>query len=78
MNGLTSSPLIVWTVYDSPREYPGFFVARAHVVNDGVCYATMKMYLGLTLEEVRRQLPAGLVRFPREHGDEPQIVESWL
>jgi hypothetical protein len=70
--------LVIWTVYDNPLDMPGFFVARAHIVEDGFSSPTAAMFIGLSLAEVRRQLPPGLFCMPRQDGDEPHIVESWL
>jgi hypothetical protein len=73
-----SDDLVIWTVYENPLDMPGFFVARAHIVREGFTYPTAAMFIGLTLAEVRRQLPRGLFCMPRQDGDEPPIVESWL
>jgi hypothetical protein len=31
-----------------------------------------------TLHEAREAIPPGLVCFPRQEGDDPKIVETWL
>lgn len=68
----------IWTVYQSPLDYPGEFVARRWVIGVGVAHATDEVRRADTLENLRRILPPGLYRLPRQRGDEPQIVESWV
>jgi hypothetical protein len=72
--------LAIWTIYDSPRDYPGLFVARLFLICIGELepVGTGKVFLAETLEGVRNQLPPGLYRMPRDPSDEPAIVESWL
>jgi hypothetical protein len=72
--------LAIWTIYDSPRDYPGLFVARLFLICKGELepVGTGKVFLAETLEGVRNQLPPGLYRMPRDPSDEPAIVESWL
>ena len=77
---MTVDDLAIWTIYDSPTDYPGLFVARLFLICKGelepVC--TSKLFLSETLDGVRRQLPPGLYRMPRSPSDEPAIVEIWL
>jgi len=66
--------LSLWTVYDSPSDYPGRFVARRFELNR----PTRLVLVASSLEGVRRLLPPGLYCLPRLPGDEPHIVEVWL
>ena len=62
--------LVIWTIYWSPSDYPGEFVARAHVVGKGgEIDGTKYIKRGQTLQAIHEQLPAGLIRFPRHDGD---------
>lgn len=72
--------LPMWTVYDSPLDYPGKFVARCWVVkpNEPEPLRTGSVIIAPTLEIVRRMLPPGLHCLVRSEGDEPTIVETWL
>ena len=70
--------LVIWTIYWSPTDYPGEYVARAHIVGRKRSGATKYIRRGSTLQSIHDQLPIGLVRFPRSPDDEPQIVESWM
>jgi hypothetical protein len=70
--------LPVWTIYRPiTREYPGFWVARMHIV-----LPTMKptrfVITHDTLEELRTLLPPGLVRAAADPRDVPEIEETWL
>ncbi|MFL5280770.1 MAG: hypothetical protein ACJ8AW_07150 [Rhodopila sp.] len=58
-------------VQDQPR--PGAFTAR--LVADT---PTPYVLVGETLEELRVQLPQGLVRSARVPGDPPDLVEVWF
>ena len=66
--------LELWTIYDSPIDLPGRFVARKWVLDK----PTSELLQDKTLEGLRAKLPAGLHCMPRSHGDEPQIVETWM
>lgn len=69
--------LVLWTVYDSPSDYPGQFVARKWLVKQEPI-ATDELVTGSTLQSVRDQLPGGLHCMPRSLGDDAKIVETWL
>jgi hypothetical protein len=75
---MTRDPLIIWTVYDHPRDYPDSFVARRSEVTGGVVRLTTDMFVADTLGELRALLPPGLHCLPRYPDDQPHIVEVWL
>lgn len=64
----------VWTVYNSPKDYPGKFVARRWELTT----PTDDVIVADTLDEVRERLPLGLYPLDRHPGDDPVIVETWL
>jgi hypothetical protein len=74
----------LWTVYRSPVDYPGVFVARRFVImprragGRPEAIATSEMFVADSLEEVRALLPAGMFCLPRLGPDQPQIVETWV
>jgi len=68
----------LWTVTENPRDFPGKFVARLHVVEAGQVFATKVHMVADTLQEIRRLLPPGLARIPRSEIDDDVIVETWL
>lgn len=72
--------LSMWTVFDSPPDFPGLFVAREFRICHGISVPvpTANHFVGRTLEEVRAALPPRLYRIQRAECDEPKIVETWL
>jgi hypothetical protein len=70
--------LPMWTIYDHPLDFPDVFVARrVEVTGDGPIPGE-EIYTGDSLDEVRAQLPPGLVCFTRHPHDDPVIVETWF
>lgn len=69
--------LSIWTVYQHPKDYPAQFVARRFEATNPLT-ATTDLLQADDLNGLREQLPAGLYRLPRESGDDPVIVETWL
>lgn len=74
----TDNCLAIWTVYNSPEDYPGLFVVRKWLVTEGVETPTAEVFFADTLGAVRTLIPPGLVLVPRAELDDPVIVESWL
>jgi hypothetical protein len=71
--------LSMWTVYDRPVNFEGRFVAVEFRIVPGISEpVAASHFVATTLEAVRAMLPRGLYRMPRNDGDEPQIVETWL
>lgn len=68
----------LWTIYVSPTDFPGQFVARRWYSSSVRQEATTDVLSGSTLDSVRGQLPGGLRNIGRRRGDEPQIVEVWI
>jgi hypothetical protein len=66
--------LEIWTVYDSPIDLPGRFVARKWVLEK----PTNELLQDQTLEGLRNKLPPGLTRLARATQDDPKIVETWI
>jgi len=66
--------LEIWTIYDSPIDLPGRFVARKWVLDR----PTDKLLQDRTLEGLREKLPQGLVRLDRSPQDDPKIIETWV
>lgn len=81
--GEPSPPLVtaefsLWTVYASPRDYPGKFVARRWAIRQGQAVATDSVRVADTLADVRAALPRGMHRIVRAPVDDACIVESWV
>lgn len=72
----------LWTVYDSPKDYHGQFIARKFVIVGGgqnvTAKATDQFLTSDTLAGLRSSLPEGLKRMDRMPDDDPVIVEVWL
>jgi hypothetical protein len=75
-----NDPLVIWTIYDSPRDYPGKHVLRGWAVpgEDGALSRSLDRTVHGSLAEARAALPDGLVRLDRHPSDDPCIVETWL
>lgn len=78
---MAREPMYAWTIYDRPRDYPNCAVARRFLCELPDPAPTSDFIVGPTVEAVRAEVNKrypGLVCFPRQPGDEPQIVETWL
>ena len=76
-----SQQLLIYTIYGRPSDYPTEFVCRrwnGYAQMPTVLDTSEPFARGKTLDEVRRQLPAGLTNIGRERMDDPVIVESWV
>jgi hypothetical protein len=83
MNGIPRpehARLQLWTVYDSPLDYPGLFVARMSLVGaGGGTERTEHRLVSSDLTAIRTQLMAwGLHCLTRHPDDAPHILEVWL
>ena len=66
-----------FTVYNSPKDFPGKHVVRMWLVSHEV-KSTNLVGVFDTLEQARAFVPPDLIRMPREEADDPVIVETWL
>lgn len=64
----------VFTVYYNPTDFPGKYVVRLF---DGP-QPTRLLVVTDTLKAVREAIPPMFYRVPREPGDEPKMLETWL
>ncbi len=69
--------LSLWTVYERPTDFPEKFVARRWIVAPQPL-ATDDAIFADDLEGLRKMIPAGLIQIPRQLGDDPVIVETWV
>lgn len=70
-----------YVVYERPRDYPENYVVRRQVVlaTGKIAVDKNPWAIGMSLEEVRSAIPAGLYRLARDpEEDEQQLVESWV
>ena len=70
---LAHVPIIA--VYDNPKDYPGKFIARLWDI--GKKPTRFVMVKG-GLEDIRKNIPSGMVRLPPSPLDDPILVETWL
>jgi hypothetical protein len=85
MTAVNRKPFLsMFTVYDSPADYPGRFVVRRFTIGRGSdnhdpVPDPEPMFVGPDLESARDAIPlsadACLHRSPE---DEPSIVETWV
>lgn len=70
----------IWTVYDSPADYPGMYVVRhSHIANDGrVIMDARPLIVADSYAGAKASIPIGLQCVPRDLYDEPQIREIWI
>lgn len=76
---LEPTPLEMWTIYDHPRDAPEFSVARKWLILPGCPIWTDVTMMEDDVETLRKYfITAGRHCLPREDGDDPVIVESWI
>ena len=74
-------PLVMWTVYEHPKDCPGEYVARKFVITEDVYRSSNESISSRSLTDVRnvlRSLYPGLIQLKRPPDDEPHVVEVWL
>jgi hypothetical protein len=77
---MSDDDLIMWVIYDKPKDYPDGFVARPWAIRRGVpAPAPLDHTITApTLGLIRRRFPPGLYRMPSAPVDDPVIVETWF
>jgi hypothetical protein len=72
--------LAIYTVYASPRDYPGEYVARRSLIDPAGSIEPDREICARShsLTMLRAALPPGLYCLPRNPNDDPAIVECWL
>jgi len=72
-----SETLRMWTIYFNPSDHPGRWVVRGWSVGQATV-PDVGCAVVATLDDARAIVPPGLACIPRDLGDDPSIVESWL
>jgi hypothetical protein len=71
--------VVMWTVYFNPDDHPDKYVVRGWDVTEyGSRPHDVPIAVTDTLQQARQAVPRGCVRLDVAHGDEAEIVESWL
>ena len=71
-------PLVMWTIYDHPFDYPNSWVMRKWFVTAKGAIPDQEVLLANDIDTLRTALPPGMVRLCRNKNDDPAIVESWV
>ncbi len=71
----TPPPLVMYVIYDHPRDYPHAFVVRMW---EDDAPRELPFAIQPTLDDARATLPPGLHRIDRHPFDDAVIVEVWL
>lgn len=64
----------IYTIYENPSDYPGKFVMRKFIGDK----PTNDHIISDTLEQIRKSVPHGLVRFDRHPADDVTVIETWF
>lgn len=70
--------LMIWTLYDHPRDYPSGYVLRPTAVLAGVTLFSPIVWYASTPEELEAILPDGVIRMGPQEGDDPVILSVWM
>lgn len=76
-----SPPLVMWKVYEHPKECAAEYVARKFVITEDSYGPSKESISSRSLRDVRnllRTLYRGLIQLQLSPDDEPHIVEVWL
>lgn len=68
----------MWVVTHKTKDFPGLYVVRIHEIGSGYTRPTEQFHTAPSLEEVRKFIPLGMTKLPRDPQDDPVIVESWV
>jgi hypothetical protein len=71
--------LRMYAIFDSPRDFPGFFVVRGWTIGEGILVPDDKETAKVsTIEEAREAIPDGLVQIEKSPFDDPAMAEVWI
>lgn len=74
-----SNRLIMFVLYDHPRDFPDEIVCRKWHLVDGELMVESSLFArGRSLDAVREALPFGLTRLSAHDQDDPAIAETWI
>ena len=71
--------LTVWVIYDHPKDYPEYFLARKFVyINNGL-KPTFDILKNVEIDNIRNSLrDKCFTLLPRHQDDDEKIVETWI
>ena len=73
-NILSNYKLPLITIYKSPNDFPGQYVARLFDLTNATPYHVVAQ----SYELIKDTIPSHMVRLERNPGDYPVIVEVWV
>jgi hypothetical protein len=75
--------LVFWIIWDHPEDFPTGYLLRAQIVvrdigsGSKIRHSNAKWYAD-NPEKLRAILPPGLIKFARQEGDPPHLLETWM
>ena len=80
MKHLITKNMNLYTIYNSPTDYPDTYVCRRWKIDHENNPVAMEVFMVCTdLEKIRNKLfEMGLFKIPRDESDDKKIVETWL
>jgi len=73
---ISNFPLV--SIYFNPKDYAGKFVARLFDIQAGDVCSTRYIMIRDSLEDIRKEMPAGLYRLDRTQDDDLELLEVWV
>ena len=70
--------MVIYTIYDKPKDYPEHYVMRMLIVRDTKVIFGPLISKEKTLAEVRKKLKPGMVMMPSYENDDRAILETWM
>jgi len=67
--------MYTYCIYNNPSDYPNKYVVRRWYNGQ---FDDLPICVVESLEEARTYIPAGLVRFTHQPGEDEVIEESWI
>lgn len=67
--------LVIYTIYDHPKDYPNHFVVRRWDFDKLI---PLDCKLADSLNAARDLIPRSCIRLERSSDDDPTVVENWL
>lgn len=73
-----NDPLVIYTIYRNPTDYPGKYVVRRWLVDRTGVHIERVVAVRNSLATARSAVPPELACIQRQADDDPVIVETWI
>jgi hypothetical protein len=70
--------LAFWVIYKNPKDCPGRYVLRKQYATREGVVVDKDSFVAIEPQELREQMPPGLVKIGPQPGDDPVILEVWV